>query len=46
MVHPAPRMIKAPEKKRVVVLNTWSGEVIGAAIGAASSVENRHGKKR
>ena len=46
MVQPAPRMISAPLKKRREVPTTERGEAIGTARGAASSVENRQGKKR
>ena len=46
MVHPAPRMIRAPLKKRSEVPTTDNGDAIGAARGAARSVENKQGKKR
>ena len=46
IVHPAPRMIRAPLKKRREVPTTERGEAIGMARGAARSVENRQGKKR
>jgi hypothetical protein len=39
-------MIRAPVKKRAVVDRTSSGDAMGRATGAASNVENRHGKKR
>jgi predicted phosphoribosyltransferase len=46
MVHPAPRMTKAPVKKRAVVLMTADGAAIGVAIVAAMNVLKRHGKNR
>jgi hypothetical protein len=39
-------MMRAPEKKRREVPMTEPGVAIGVAIGAAMSVENKHGKKR
>jgi hypothetical protein len=38
--------MRAPEKNRAVVETTSKGVAIGVAIGAASNVENIHGKKR
>jgi hypothetical protein len=38
--------MRAPEKKRSEVPITEPGLAIGMAIGAAMSVEKRHGKKR
>ena len=46
MVHPAPRITSAPVKKRAVVPATAEGAAIGAAMVAAMSVLNKHGKKR
>jgi hypothetical protein len=46
MVHPAPRMMRAPVKNRIDVVKTSRGEEMGVARGAARRVENRHGKKR
>lgn len=46
MVQPAPRIINAPLKNRAAVVATEANEATGSAIGAASSVEKRHGKKR
>lgn len=46
MVHPAPRMMRAPLKKSKEVPTTCNGETIGSVKGAAMSVEKRHGKKR
>ena len=46
MVHPAPRIMRAPLKKRNVVPMTDRGDAIGVARGAARRVENRHGKNR
>jgi hypothetical protein len=46
MVQPAPRMMSAPPRKRREVPTTDKGEAIGMAIGAAISVEKRHGKNR
>lgn len=39
-------MMRAPLKKSSDVPRTERGEAIGIAKGAASSVENRQGKKR
>jgi predicted phosphoribosyltransferase len=39
-------MMRAPEKKRSEVPMTDPGVAMGATIGAAMSVEKRHGKKR
>jgi hypothetical protein len=44
MVQPAPRIIKAPEKKRAVVPRTVRGGAMD--MGAARSVLKRQGKKR
>ena len=46
MVHPAPRITSAPVKKRAVVPMTADGAATGAAMVAARSVLNMHGKKR
>lgn len=46
ILQPAPRMIRAPEKKSAAVPTTLRGEAMGAAMGAANSVLKRHGKKR
>lgn len=46
IVHPAPRMMRAPLKKSIEVPMTDKGEVNGSVYGAARSVEKRHGKKR
>jgi len=46
MVQPAPRMMRAPLKKRRDVPRTERGDAIGTASGAARRVENRQGKKR
>lgn len=46
IVHPAPRMINAPEKNNKDVLTTDPTEATGAAIGAAIKVEKRQGKNR
>lgn len=46
MVHPAPRMMMAPEKNSNVVPTTVKGLAIGMVMGAAMSVENMQGKKR
>ena len=46
MVQPAPRIMRAPLKKRREVPSTESGDVIGVASGAAKRVEKRHGKYR
>lgn len=45
-MQPAPRMMSAPAKKSAEVPMTVRGGAIGAASGAASSVEKRHGRKR
>jgi hypothetical protein len=39
-------MINAPLKKSPVYASISAGDAIGVASGAASNVENRHGKKR
>jgi hypothetical protein len=39
-------MINAPLKNRADVAATEEKEAMGSAIGAARSVEKRHGKKR
>lgn len=44
IVQPAPRIMRAPLKKSNEVPSMERGEAIGTARGAASSVENRHGK--
>jgi hypothetical protein len=44
MAQPAPLMMMAPLKKRSEVPMTDKGDAIGIAIGAANSVEKRHGK--
>lgn len=44
MVHPAPRIIRAPEKNSNEVPTTEPTEGIGETIGAAINVEKRHGK--
>jgi len=46
MVHPAPRMMNAPEKKRRDVPNRVEGDVIGSVRGAARRVLKRQGRKR
>lgn len=46
IVHPAPRMTKAPVKKRAVVPATAEGAAMGVAMVAAMSVLKRHGKNR
>lgn len=46
MAQPAPRITRAPEKKRTVVLRTDRGEAMGTAKGAAIKVENMHGQNR
>lgn len=44
MVQPAPRIIRAPVKKRAEVVRTSKGGE--EARGAARRVENRQGRKR
>lgn len=46
IVHPAPLITSAPVKKRAVVPMTADGAATGAAMVAARSVLNMHGKKR
>ena len=46
MVQPAPRIIKAPAKKRAEVASMVLGGVIGDVSGAASRVLKRQGRKR
>jgi len=46
IVQPAPRIMRAPPKKRREVLKTDRGEAMGTARGAARRVEKRQGKKR
>lgn len=46
MEQPAPRIMRAPLKKRRDVPRTERGEAIGTTIGAARRVEKRQGNKR
>jgi hypothetical protein len=46
IVQPAPRIIKAPEKKRNVVYAIVPGVAMGVVSGAARRVLKRHGRKR
>jgi hypothetical protein len=46
IVHPAPRIIRAPLKNKRDVPTTDRGDAIGVAMGAARRVEKRHGKYR
>lgn len=46
MVQPAPRMIRAPVRKRRDVARAVAGGVMGMVSGAASRVLKRQGRKR
>ena len=44
MAQPAPRIMRAPLKKRSDVESTERGVAMGVRSGAAIRVENKHGK--
>jgi hypothetical protein len=46
MVHPAPRITRAPVKNKAAVPAAAAGDAIGVAIVAATRVLKRHGKNR